>query len=294
MTEMENALKPTLQPFLDQSTQLQEADYAVVGAPFDLTSSHRSGSRFAPEAIRVASRYMETYSARTGLDLDDVSVADLGNVEPTGEVKDYLRLVEEVIRSLRGKVPVLVGGEHSVTLGALRALRPDLVLDFDAHLDLRDSLMGLKMSHATYMRRAMEELDFRLIILGVRALSREELKFVKDNGDRVLMITANEVLKGSYAQDSVSNWLKPASSVYVSIDADVLDPSQAPAVGNPSPEGLGVNDLLDLLGSSIDSRCVGFDLTEVSPHYDSGTTVSQAAYIILETIYLIERGRRTD
>ncbi|HUS78812.1 MAG TPA: agmatinase [Patescibacteria group bacterium] len=291
---MENALKPTLQPFLDQSTQLQEADYAVVGAPFDLTSSHRSGSRFAPEAIRVASRYMETYSARTGLDLDNVSITDLGNVEPTGEVKDYLRLVEEVIRSLRGKVPVLVGGEHSVTLGALRALRPDLVLDFDAHLDLRDSLMGLKMSHATYMRRAMEELDFRLIILGVRALSREELKFVKDNGDRVLMITANEVLKGSYAQDSVSNWLKPASSVYVSIDADVLDPSQAPAVGNPSPEGLGVNDLLDLLGSSIDSRCVGFDLTEVSPHYDSGTTVSQAAYIILETIYLIERGRRTD
>jgi agmatinase len=292
VTEMENALKPTLQPFLDQITQLQEADYAVVGAPFDLTSSHRSGSRFAPEAIRVASRYMETYSARTGLDLDDVSVADLGNVEPTGEVKDYLRLVEDVIRSLRGKVPVLVGGEHSVTLGALRALRPDLVLDFDAHLDLRDSLMGLKMSHATYMRRAMEELDFRLIIFGVRALSREELKFVKDNGDRVLMITANEVLKGSYAQDSVSNWLKPASSVYVSIDADVLDTSQAPAVGNPSPEGLGVNNLLDLLGSSIDSRCVGFDLTEVSPHYDSGTTVSQAAYIILETIYLIERGRR--
>ncbi len=294
MTEMENTLKPTLQPFLDQNTQLQEADYAVVGAPFDLTSSHRSGSRFAPEAIRVASRYMETYSARTGLDLDDVSITDLGNIESTGDIEGYLRQVEAVIRSLRGKVPVLVGGEHSVTLGALRALRPDLVLDFDAHLDLRDSLMGLKMSHATYMRRAMEELDFRLIIFGGRALSREELEFVEDNGDRVLLITTNEVLEGSYAQGSVSNWLKSASSIYASIDADVLDPSQAPAVGNPSPEGLGVNDLLNLLRSSIDSRCVGFDLTEVSPHYDSGTTASQAAYIILETIYLIERGRRTD
>ena len=291
---MENTLKPTLQPFLDQNTQLQEADYAVVGAPFDLTSSHRSGSRFAPEAIRVASRYMETYSARTGLDLDDVSITDLGNIESTGDIEGYLRQVEAVIRSLRGKVPVLVGGEHSVTLGALRALRPDLVLDFDAHLDLRDSLMGLKMSHATYMRRAMEELDFRLIIFGGRALSREELEFVEDNGDRVLLITTNEVLEGSYAQGSVSNWLKSASSIYASIDADVLDPSQAPAVGNPSPEGLGVNDLLNLLRSSIDSRCVGFDLTEVSPHYDSGTTASQAAYIILETIYLIERGRRTD
>ncbi|RLI10290.1 agmatinase [Candidatus Bathyarchaeota archaeon] len=286
---------PAPQPFLDTSTPLEEARYVLVGAPFDGTSSYRSGSRFAPAAIRQASRYMETYSLRTGLDRGDVSVADAGDTKIADRVEEVLRGVEAALKRVRetGKVPVLLGGEHTVTLGALRALKPDLVVSLDAHLDLRDRLLGLELSHATFMRRALEELDHRLIVLGCRALSREELSFVESNADRVVVVTAAD-LKGGAGPgvDAVRRELDAVSSAYLSIDLDVLDPASAPAVGNPSPEGLSVAVLLDLIAGATDARFLGFDLTEVTPHYDSGLTATQAAYITLETLYSLESARR--
>jgi len=292
---LEDLCNPAPQPFLDTSTPLEEARYVLIGAPFDGTSSYRSGSRFAPAAIRQASRYMETYSLRTGLDRGDVSVADAGDMKTSNRVEEALRGVEAALRRVQGvgKVPVLLGGEHTVTLGALRALKPDLVVSLDAHLDLRDRLLGLELSHATFMRRALEELDHRLIVLGCRALSREEIKFVEANADRVVVVTAAD-LKGGVGPgvDAVRRELDAASSAYLTIDLDVLDPASAPAVGNPSPEGLSVAVLLDLIAGAVDARFLGFDLTEVTPHYDSGLTATQAAYITLETIYSLESARR--
>ena len=286
---------PAPQPFLDTSTPLEEARYVLIGAPFDGTSSYRSGSRFAPAAIRQASRYMETYSLRTGLDWRDVSVADAGDAKTSDRVEEALRGVEAALRRVQGagKVPVLLGGEHTVTLGAVRTLKPDLVVSLDAHLDLRDRLLGLELSHATFMRRALEELDHRLIVLGCRALSREEIKFAEENADRVVVVTAAD-LKGGAGPgvDAVRRELDAASSAYLTIDLDVLDPASAPAVGNPSPEGLSVAVLLDLIAGATDARFLGFDLTEVTPHYDSGLTATQAAYITLETIYSLESARR--
>jgi agmatinase len=184
----------------------------------------------------------------------------------------------------------MLGGEHTITFGALQAIQPELVYYFDAHMDLRDSLFGLKLSHGTFLRRAMEELDFKLIILGCRAVSKHEMEFANRNDDRVKFLTASE-LNTNEINTIVSNleeWLDDISSTYISIDMDVVDPSQAPAVGNPAPEGISITKLLDLIKLCTDENIRGFDLTEVSPFYDSGFTVIQAAYVILETIYTIE------
>lgn len=286
---------PTLQPFLDTSATFEEASYVLFGAPLDQTASQRSGSRFAPNAIRQASLYMEAYSLRTGLDWGDVAVADVGDVKGLEEVEVALGNIEGVAGKIlgAGKTPVMLGGEHTVTLGALRASNPDLVVDFDAHLDLRHRLFGLELSHATFMRRALEELDHRLVVLGCRAFSREEREFVEANKDRVKVVTAVDLLKDGVDQgvEAMRSGLEGASSAYLSIDMDVLDPAYAPAVGNPSPEGISVTMLLDIINGVIDERFVGFDLTEVTPHYDSGLTASQASHVILETIYVMESGR---
>ena len=293
---MEALCRPTLQPFLDSTTTFEEARYVLIGAPMDLTSSFRSGSRFAPDAIRQASQYMETHSHRTGLDLDDISLCDAGNIMDLMEVPSSLQRIEEAVSLTRasGKVPVLLGGEHAITLGALRALRPDLVVYFDAHLDLRDRLLGLDMSNGTFMRRAMEKLDFRLVVVGGRALSREELDFANENADRVMIIAAKDFMREGVgaAVESVEPWLASSASAYLSVDMDVIDPASAPAVGNPSPEGIGVTQTLDLIREIADERIMGFDLTEVTPHYDSGLTAIQAAHIVLETVYCLESGLR--
>ena len=239
---------------------------------------------------------METHSLRTHLDWNDVEVADLGNLKGIDEVEGAVRNVETALRLINaaGKVSVMLGGEHTITLGALRALNPDVVVDLDAHLDLRHRLLGLELSHATFMRRALEELDHNLVVLGCRALSKEELEFAEANSDRLKVVTAADLLKGGVDRGAevVRRELDGASSPYLTIDMDVLDPSSAPAVGNPTPEGISVTMLLDFLAKVFDARFLGFDLTEVTPHYDSGLTATQAAYITLETIYSLESARR--
>jgi agmatinase len=291
---LDENLRHTTQPFLDKALDAKDANYVLFGAPLDATASYRRGSRFAPAAIRRESQYLESYSVRTGLDWGDLSLADAGDLG-CGDMDGALSGIEALVKKVHGsgKVPVILGGEHTVTLGALRALRPEAVIVFDAHLDLRDALFDERLCHATYLRRAYEELGFNLVVLGARALSSEELGFVGVE-DRIRVVTAREIAsKGAqYGLKVVSEALKGASSAYLSVDMDVVDPAQAPAVGNPSPEGLSVASLLDLIGGLVNKKFRGFDLTEVSPFYDSGLTSVNAAYIVLETLYAFEAARR--
>lgn len=273
--------KPTLQPFLDKPTDPEGAEYILFGAPLDETTSHRRGTRFGPGAIRRESRHLDTYSVRAGLDWGDLSLADVGDLE-CRDVPGALEGIEETVDSFRG-FPVMLGGEHTVTLGALRSLKPDLVLVFDAHLDLRDELFGESICHATYLRRGYEELGFKAVVLGARALSREEVEYAKSTGDLRYMTALDMLREDPVAM--VQGVMRGSERVYVSLDMDVLDPSVAPAVGNPHPEGLTVTIVMDILETVMDGRVCGLDITEIYPHYDTGQTAATAAYIVMEALY---------
>ena len=290
---MFDSLKPTLQPFMDQTTPYGEADYIIIGAPMDITASYRGGTDKAPDAIRRESTYLESYSVRTGLSLNDITICDLGDIRGGEAYKDWIRVIETTLGQVikNEKTPILIGGEHSITHGAIRALKPDLVISFDAHMDLRDQLFSERLSHATFMRRAIEEHDFKLIIIGCRALSREEIEYVDKHSDRISYVSAREInLKGvKPAVDAIKKIWEESQSVYISVDMDVLDPVHAPAVGNPSPEGLTMTHILDIANAVTDSKLLGFDVNEVSPSYDTGLTSIQAAYLLLELMYSRER-----
>jgi agmatinase len=277
-------LKPTLQPFLDKGTDPAGADIVLFAAPLDRTTSHRSGARFGPQAIRVESTYLDTYSARTGLDWDALSLADAGDVD-CPDVETALRGVQMVASNVKG-LPVMLGGEHTITLGALRALKPDLVVVFDAHLDLRDELFGERLCHATYLRRGYEELGFKALIVGARALSGEEVDYAASNPD-LAYITTQQIRRGERNPvEEAAALAADAESVYVSLDMDALDPSYAPAVGNLHPEGLSPTQVLDVAEAVIDGKLVGLDVNEVYPHYDTGQTAVTAAYLLMESLYL--------
>jgi agmatinase len=282
-------LKPVPELFFEKSGEPKDADYILFGAPLDKTASYRGGSRFAPTAIREASQYMESYSVRTGLDWEDLKLVDVGDVVDVGEVEPALENIKRVVEEIKalGKVPVMLGGEHTITLGALRALTPEAVVVFDAHLDLRDTLFEERLCHATYLRRAYEEQGFKIIIVAARALSGEEIDYAEEKGATV--ITAQDVERFGVEPvlEMIRDSLEGTESIYLSVDMDAVDPAEAPAVGNPSPEGIGITQLLDLITGVVDKRLIGFDLNEVSPSYDSGLTAIQAAYVVLETLYAI-------
>jgi agmatinase len=290
--KFDELLKSVPELFFEKSGDPEDADILLFGAPLDRTASYRGGSRFAPNAIREASQYMESYSIRTGLDWDNLSLVDIGDIlenEVEPAVENIRRIVDEI--KVRGKLPVMLGGEHTITLGALRALHPAGVIVFDAHLDLRDELFEKHLCHATYLHRAHEEQGFKLVIIAARALSSEEIEYANEEG--ITVITAQDVKR--FGVEPVLEMIKAAlegvESIYLSVDMDAIDPAEAPAVGNPSPEGITATQLLDLTTGIIDNRLVGFDLNEVSPSYDSGNTAVLAAYIILETLYLAGKAR---
>jgi agmatinase len=280
--------------FFEKSGKLEEADYVLFGAPLDRTASYRTGSRFAPLAIREASQYMESYSVRTGLDLKDLKLVDAGDIAEVEELEPTVDAIKRIVEDIKsmGKLPVMLGGEHTITLGALRALKPGAVVVFDAHFDLRDTLFDERLCHATYLRRAYEELGFKLVVLAARALSAEEIAYANEKG--VITATAQDVKRFSVEPvlEMVKDAIEGVESVYLSVDMDAVDPAEAPAVGNPSPEGISVTQLLDLVSGIVDRRLVGFDLNEVSPIYDSGLTTMQATYIVIETLYATEMARR--
>ncbi|MGQ9759911.1 MAG: agmatinase [Candidatus Methanomethylicaceae archaeon] len=270
-----------------------ESDFVLFGVPFDSTSSYRPGSRFGPAAIREASANIETWSWRSGLDFEEIKLHDLGDLAVVhGDSPETLRRIRETVEDiiLSRKRPVVVGGEHAITLGALRGVRDATVVSFDAHFDMRDEYLSNRLSHACVMRRALEELGTRNIVLvGARASYRDEIEFVKKTG--VEYITSQQIKSMQSRETAI--WLrerlKDAEKIYISVDMDVLDPAYAPGVGNPEPEGISTSTLLDLIEEVIDSRIVGFDVVEVAPTYDNGITAVTASKIIYEICCMIAK-----
>lgn len=278
----------------------EKADYIILGAPFDVTSTYRTGARFGPNAIRQASLNIETYSFRTGIDIEDLQLHDLGDLHISTDTEKTLERLELVIKDIleAGKTPVTIGGEHTITLGIMKCLgnraSKTAIVSFDAHLDLRDEFMGLKLSHTTFMRRLNEEAKpAKIIEVGTRAVCKEELDYAEKAG--IEFFTAQQIrTEGSERiAKKLREKLARYKNVYLSVDMDVLDPAYAPAVQNPEPEGLETHTLLDILCHICDNRVIGFDVVEVAPNYDHGISAIQAAKITFEVLCCLEKSRKT-
>jgi agmatinase len=273
--------------FIGFNSTYNDAGTVMFGVPFDGTTSNKAGTRFAGKAIRGESFGIETYSPYSDRDLEDLKLCDLGELDlPFGNPAKVLDIVENCTTQIleSGKFPVIIGGEHLVTLGAVRAFAkkyPELkIVQFDAHADLRDDYLGEKLSHACVMRRVYEILgDGKIFQLGIRSGTREEFAFAKEH-----------TIMNKFAVGNLKNLIDRLSfdPVYVTVDLDVLDPSEFPATGTPEAGGLRWSELRETLAyiAATGVNVVGFDINEYSPPYDSNNTCCALAAKTLREMVL--------
>lgn len=282
--------------FSGYSKPLEEARYVVLGVPFDHTSTFRSGSRFGPNAIREASLNIETYSLRTRVDIESVPIHDAGDLHVVDDVSETLRRLRAVTSDILPamKMPVCIGGEHTITLGVVQSLPKDVgVISFDAHGDLRDEYGGGKLSHATVLRRISEVVGTDAIfVCGVRALCKEEVDFIEEERIRNLTPWDLRELGVAKAAETLREFLSNFKHTYLTIDLDVLDPAFCQGVGNPEFDGLTPSELTYLVSRVAAQRMIGFDVVELCPNYDFGAASVAAARLIFEAIANAENARR--
>lgn len=268
--------------FADANASFEDAEFVILGIPFDRTASYRSGARFAPNAIREASYNFETYLFEHEVDLLNVNVHDAGNLEEYGAVDEMVKHAGSFIGDVvsKGKFPIVLGGEHSVTIPAVKSLREVGVISIDAHLDFRQEYLGERNSHACVTRRIVEQVGMEnVVVLGVRSISREEV-----GGELPEFIDAFTIREEGMEKAVRRGMdLIEKEKIYLTLDIDGIDPACAPGTGTPEP--FGISDLdakkcIDLLAS----RLVGFDLVEVCPNYDKGNTAALSARLVREVI----------
>lgn len=264
-------------------SDVRQAKAVILPVPYDSTSEWRGGSRHGPQAIIDASEYLELYDLELDREIYRVGISTLPRVEPLlGSPQDMIDRVYQIIKDLarERKFVVLLGGEHSLSLGAVRAFKeafPALsVLQLDAHADLRDEYLGTKYGQACVMRRILEVCP--ICQVGVRSLSWEEKQFSTEKNLRALYMS--ELTSNAASIDRIMKSL--SQDVYITIDVDVLDPSIMPAVGTPEPDGMSWRQILDIVESvALHKHVVGFDLTEFCPAEGS----SSCAFLLAKLAY---------
>ena len=278
-------LERNTETFLECDSSYEEADTILFGAPFDSTTSYRPGTRFGSSAIRRESFGIESYSPYQDKDLIDCAVMDSGDIELSlGDTERCLEQIKERTEHILadGKRPVMLGGEHLVTLGAFRAVKekyPDVqIIHFDAHADLREDYLGVKLSHACVLRRCYELIgDNRIYQFGIRSGDREEFRWSPGH--------VNTHKFDFEGLDEVITKLKNVP-VYFTLDLDVLDPSVFPGTGTPEPGGVSFEELRVAVTKVCSQlNIVGCDINELSPHYDnSGVSTAVACKIVREML----------
>jgi len=259
----------------------------MFGVPFDVTSTYRTGSRFGPNYIREAFTNIEIYSKRLAVDLETVNIKDLGNIMKTGKLTEMNKMVQEITNEIitNKKIPGILGGDHSLTNGSVRAYDKCNMIVFDAHLDMRNEFEGLKLSHATFLRRLIEDNKInKLIHVGTRAATKEEWDFAEENNTTIINMdeiqNIVEVIKKFKAETNREKW-------YVSIDLDVVDPAYAPGVGNPEANGMTSREILEFIYALKKTEIIGFDIVELIPNHDNGSTSALAARLLAELFCII-------
>jgi agmatinase len=251
----------------------EEAAYAVVGAPLDRSTSFRPGARFGPDRVRECARGFEDYDRRADVRFSDCGVSDAGDVRAWHDAPAYLDYLEGELaaHAREGRTPLLMGGEHTVAVAAVRALDPEVVVCCDAHLDLREDLDGDPYSHATVLRHALDVAD-RAVVLGARAGSDPEWERAEDDDVTVVEPAA------------VGDWTPDFDGrAYLSVDVDAADPGFAPGTGTPEPFGLAPRELRRVV-RRVAPRAVGFDVVEVNDR-DDGQAATLAAKLLRAFVY---------
>jgi len=247
----------TRNSFVNFNYKLEDADVCFIGIPFDSTSIE-SGSRNGPVAVREALKNIEGYDTETGIDIfEKLKICDIGDIEVVpGSYKLTAERIKETISEILERNPeifiISVGGEHSITLPIVEIIKPDTILDFDAHADMRREYLGVEYSHATWAYHAMKR--FNLVQRGVRSFSREEYEIIKKLGDEI------------------------RGRTYLTIDIDVFDPSIAPETALPEPDGWNLEEFCKNLNDV--KNLISMDIVEIAPKSFNSITANLAANII--------------
>ncbi|MDI6884123.1 MAG: agmatinase [Hadesarchaea archaeon] len=291
---MEN-LTPVRPGFGGFDEPYERANVVFIGVPLDITSSYRSGYRFGPARIREASANLETYLTSAGVDVfERLNISDLGDliITPTDLMASGKR-ISQVVKKVHGdgKMPALLGGEHTLTYFALETFKNVFVIHLDAHRDLRDEYLGDRLCHATVMRRVLDRLPpKRLLQIGIRSCSKEEAEFARKA--KIATYTSEQVIDDAPRIVAAAKELAGKSRVYLTIDLDVLDPAFAPGVATPEPGGPSTVELLRLVQELGKLNIWAFDVVELVPPHDDGTTAFAAAKIIYELLAAVASSPR--
>ncbi len=275
--------------FIACDGEYEKSDIVIFGAPFDSTTSYRPGTRFGAKAIRQESYGIETYSPYQDKDMTDYVYYDAGDLElciGSGELvlEQIKDMTAEILSD--GKIPFMLGGEHLVTLGAVRAVQEKYdelyIIQFDAHADLRDDYLGVKNSHACVMRRCYELVGEKHIYQhGIRSGEKTEFVFAKEH-------TVMTPFDLSGVDDMVK--VLKGKKVYLTIDMDVIDPSEFPGTGTPEAGGVKYTQLLDALLKISSLDVVGLDMNELSPPYDpSGISTALCCKLVRELLLMFSK-----
>lgn len=277
-------MNKNIETFIGCDAEYEDASLVLFGAPFDSTTSYRPGTRYGSSAIRHESFGLETYSPYQDEDLTDYAIFDAGDLElcfgsAEAALEDIKATAKEILSD--DKLPLLLGGEHLVTLGAFRAALekyPDLhVIHFDAHTDLRNDYLGAKLSHACVIRRCHDLIgDGRIHQFCIRSGEREEFRFAKEH---------TNLHKFNF--DGLKEAVEALGDapVYFTIDLDCLDPAAFPGTGTPEAGGVSFTELLDAIETVCKANVVAADVNELSPMLDaSGASTALACKVVRELI----------
>ena len=276
--------------FPGASADREEADYVVVGAPLDVSTTFQPGARFGPDRIRRFARTYDDYDDRTDQFFSDLAVHDHGDVRAWDDAAEYLDYLGGVLTDVAWDeaVPLVLGGEHTVTLAGVRAVEPDAFVCLDAHLDLREEYDGNPLSHATVTRHVLEIAD-EAVILGARTGSEEEWNRASESD--VTVVPPEDVADWSPDFDtegdgaSSSDSVNEAPSVYLSVDIDGADPGFAPGTGTMEPFGLTPREMRDVVRDvTEDADVQGFDVVEVNDR-DDGQSAALGGKLLREFVY---------
>ncbi len=275
--------------FLEEVVSFNDAKYVVVPVPLDITTTYLKGTKFGPRSVIEASRSLENYDFEVDYELKD-KIFTLNELELSGDIRNAMEVINLSTSDLvsAGKIPVLIGGEHTATYGASLAFGEDVeFIIFDAHADFKPDFLKLEINHASNAR--LVNLRNNVSLIGIRSLNLEEKEeLIK----RKLLVITKDKINDDTSINSLINLIR-GKKVYISIDMDVFDPSIAPGVGTPQPNGILYRDFLNYASAIIrNSALVGMDIMETRPLSDNNITEILAAKLIIDLVSLNELKNR--